>query len=87
MPPPETSMSRATIPKNIELSEIQQEDGMRQSDIQSKAVSFDNFKANHWSDAQIYYGNSRTVDLERQITDKFIKVTAEARQKFAALIN
>ena len=56
-------MSKASLPKNIELSEIQQEE-IRGSEVQSRAFSQDNFKANHWSDAQIYYGNSRTIDME-----------------------
>lgn len=59
LPHPETSMSKASIPKQIELSEIQQEELAKRSDVQSKAFSGDiaaTFKPQHWSDAQIYYG-------------------------------
>jgi len=39
-----------------------------------------NFKPNHWTDAQIYFGRTEEVDLEAVVRKNFVTLTERARK-------
>ena len=46
------------------MSDIQKEDqNILLSDMQSAFSIFSGFKPTHWTDAQLYYGYFKTIDL------------------------
>ena len=66
-----------------ELSEIQQVNSGMDEITSKHSVKYDaHFKPNHWADAQIFYGNAKTIDLEKLIQKKFDAVIEQARKDY-----
>jgi len=76
------TVSKASLEgAKIELSEIQKEEQIEILDKKSGSFAYDpSFKPAHWADAQIFYGGSKTIDLEAQIQKAFEAVTSKAKQ-------